>query len=59
MLLLKQNISKKVWIDENMRKSDANNNGSKKYKIEAICNNKVYIKESEVDYLPGLYYLIF
>lgn len=31
---------------------------NKKYKVEDICNNIVYVKESE-RYLLGLYYFIF
>lgn len=30
---------------------------SKKYKIEVICDNKVYAKKAESCYLLGLYYL--
>lgn len=35
-----------------------NNDNGKKYKIEAICNNIVYVRESE-DHLLGFYFLVF
>lgn len=38
---------------------DGKKNGDgKKYKVEAICNSKVYIKESGSSYLSDLPYLI-
>ena len=30
----------------------------KKYKVEAIRDSVVYVKESESDHLPGFYYLV-
>ena len=55
MLLLEQEITRKVWVSKKIPELDAGN--SKKYKMEAICNSAVYAKKSE-DYLPGLYYLV-
>ena len=55
ILLLKKNTTKKEWI-EKVLKLDANNN-SKKYKVEAIKDNAVYIKESK-NYFPNFYYII-
>lgn len=34
-------------------------NVNKLYKIKAIWNNIIYIKKSESNHLPRLYYLIF
>lgn len=31
---------------------------SKEYEVEEICNNKIYIKETDCDYLITLYYLV-
>ena len=31
---------------------------SGKLKIERICNSAVYARKSELDQLPGLYYLV-
>ena len=36
---------------------DTSNKGSKKYKVEAICDSVVYAKETK-SHLPGLYYLV-
>lgn len=58
MLLLKQDITKKEQVDENAIKLDADDNDSKKNKVEAICNNMIYTKKLAV-YLLGLYYLGF
>ena len=56
MLLLKQDTIKKEQMDENVTKLDANN--SKKYKVEAIWYNAIYVEESESSQLPGFYYLV-
>lgn len=58
--MLEQNITRKRWIDENVRQIDfgANDNEGREYKIEKIRNGTVYVKKS-VGYLLGLYYLIF
>lgn len=32
---------------------------NKKYKIEEVWNNTIYIKKLEINYILGLYYLIF
>lgn len=46
----------KEWASGNSHRVKQNNN--KTYKIEFICNSKVYAKESNSGYLPGLYYLV-
>ena len=57
MLLIKQNIIKKRWVNGNIIELDTGNN--KIYKIDAICNNTVYARESKLSYLLEYYYLIF
>ena len=44
-------------VDENVTKFDAGDDESDEYKVEIICNNAVYARES-AGYLPGLYYLV-
>ena len=62
MLLLEHDNTKKGWVDKEVRQMQFNNNGnsnnSGKYKVEAIRDNTVNAKESELGHLPGLYYLI-
>ena len=59
MSLLEQDTIRETQVDKNnATKLDASNNNSKKYKIEIIYNNVVYIKESK-NYLSKLYYLVF
>ena len=58
MSLLKQDITRKERVDENdATKLDAGDNESGEYKMEAIYNSAVHVKES-VGHLSGLYYLI-
>lgn len=40
-------------------KFDADNNSNRKYKIEAIQNRIVFIKELELRQTPRFYYLVF
>ena len=58
MSLLEQNITKKKRVDEDVTELDTSNDKSGKYKVEAICDSMVYVRESE-GHLPGLYYLVF
>ena len=45
-------------MDKQVRQIEFNTyDNSRKYKVEAIWNNAVYIKESK-GYLPRLYYLV-
>ena len=37
---------------------DEGNDESKEYKIEAIWDSAVYVRESESGHLPSLYYLV-
>ena len=57
MLFLKQDITKKQQVDENMTELEFDAGNSEEYKVEAIKDNAVYRKESE-SYLPGFYYLV-
>lgn len=56
---MKQDITKKGQVNKATSKLEFKNDGNnrKKYKVEVICNNTIYIRESE-NYLPGLYYLM-
>ena len=56
--MLVQIIIKKNSIDKNAIKLGTGNNNSKKYKIESICENILYTRES-MGYLSRLYYLVF
>ena len=44
-------------MDENATELNAGNN-SGEYKVEAIWNSAVYVKELKSGHLPGLYYLV-
>ena len=57
MSLLKQDKTRKKQVDKDVTELNAAKN-SGKYKVEAICNSAVYAKESELGYLPRLYYLV-
>ena len=58
MSFLKQNTIKKEQIDEIMTELDTGNKDSKKYKVEAIWDNAVYLNKLESGYLTGFYYLV-
>ena len=55
--LLENDTTKKKQIDKNATKLEFNVGNSEEYKVEAIRDSAIYVKESE-DYLLGLYYLI-
>ena len=58
--LLKQNITRKGWVDEKTAEQlefEAGGN-NEKYEVETICNSAFYVRESEAGHLPGLYYLV-
>ena len=57
MLLLEQNTTKKEQV-EKIPELDANNDNSKKYKVETIWDSAVYINKLKSYHLPGLYYLV-
>ena len=57
--MLKQNTTKKRFIDDNITKLDANSNNSNEYKENIICDSTVYTKESKSDHVPEFYYLVF
>ena len=58
MSLLKQDTTRKRWVNKKIPELDAGNEDSEEYKMEAIWNNAVYVNKSESSYLPGLYYLV-
>ena len=58
MSLLKQNITKKGYINKNVTELDTGNDKSSKYKLEAICDSAVHTKQSE-NHLPELLFLVF
>ncbi len=55
MLLLKQDITKKGQVETAIELDESN---SEEYKVEAICNSKVYTKELYNGHLLGFYYLV-
>ena len=57
MLLLKQNITKKKQVYENVIKLNIDNK-SKEYKMKIIYNSVAYAKELKSGYLQGLDYLV-
>ena len=54
--LLELNTTRKKWVDENVTELEFDAGDSEEYKVEAIRDNAVDVKESE-GYLPGFYYL--
>ena len=58
MSQLKQDITKKKRVDEDVTKLNTNKK-SGKYKVKVSYNSVVYTKESELGYLLRLYYLVF
>ena len=60
MSLLEQDITRKGWVDEmTSRPEFENGDNNEEYKVEAICDSKVYARELDSGHhLPGLYYLI-
>ena len=56
--LLKQDITKEKWMNKKVLELDVGNKGNKKYKVEAIWDNAIYTKKSQLKQLTGLYYLI-
>ena len=46
-------------MNKNIIKLDVDNNKGGEYKLKTIYNNAVYIRKLELDYLLGLYYLVF
>ena len=60
VLLLKQNITRKGWVDKEVRQMEFNagDNDGGEYKVEAIWEGTVYARASKSGHLPGLYYLV-
>ena len=56
--LLEQDIIKKRQVDKNTTELNADDDNSKKYKVEVIWDSAIYAKESKSGHLPGLYYLV-
>ena len=59
MLLLEQDTTRKGRVNKLVRQMEfnADDDDSKKYKIEVIWDSVVYVRKSE-SHLPGLYYLV-
>ena len=59
MSVLEQNTIRKKYVNRNNpTKLDVNDNHNRNYKLKAIFNNAVYIRES-TSYLAKLYNLVF
>ena len=58
--LLEQDTTRKGRVDEEVRqiKFDVGDNKSREYKVEAIRDSAVYVRESKSGYLLGFYYLV-
>lgn len=56
--LLEQDITKKGQVDKIMPSLKIDEGNSKKYKINVICNSKVYTKKLDSGHLLGFYYLV-
>ena len=56
--LLEQNTTRKGWMSKEVSESDAGNEDSKEYEVEAIWDRAVYANKLESGYPPGLYYWI-
>ena len=58
--LLEQDTTRKVRMNKEVRRMefDASDNESGEYKVEAIYDSAVYMRESKSGHLPGLYYLV-
>ena len=50
--------TRKGQVSKKLPKSDANDENSKEYKVEAIWDSAVYANKSESGHLSGLYYLV-
>ena len=60
MSLLEQDITKKGWVDKEVRQMefDTSDNNSGEYNMETLWDSAGYARESESGHLPGLHYLI-
>ena len=60
MSLLEQDTTRKKQVDEEIRQIEFNagDDESGEYKVEAIRDSAVYVRESKSGHLPDLYYLI-
>ena len=57
--MLEQDTTRKGRVNEKiLQLKFKDNSEGEEYELEAICNNTIYVKESESGQLPGLYYLI-
>lgn len=59
MLLLKLDNTKKRWTNKNIIGLDIQTGNKKKYKVEVIRDNVVYIKELKMSYLSRFIILLF
>ena len=58
MSLLEQDNTRKGRLDKNMTELDIGNDNSEEYKVKAIWDSAVYLRESKSGHLPSLYYLV-
>ena len=58
ILRLEQDTTRKEWVMDDATKSDARDNDSSKYKVEAISDSAVYAKKL-ASHLPRLNLLVF
>lgn len=60
MSLLKQDNTRKVRVDKKIRQInfESDDNDNQKYKMKAIRDSAVYVRESKSSHLSELYYLI-
>ena len=57
--LLEQDTTRKDWVDNENNAVELDvHNKSKEYKMEAIQDSAIYVKESKSGHLPDLYYLV-
>ena len=57
MSLLEQDTTRKELVDKKVTELDFEAGDSEKYKVEALRDSAVYVKELK-SHLPGLYYLV-
>ena len=58
MSLLEQDTTRKGRVGKEVRQMEFDASDNKEYKVEAIWDSAVYVKESESGHLPGLDYLV-
>ena len=56
--LLKQDITRKEWVDKRVKELELEAGNSEEYEVGAIWDSAVHASKSESGQLPGLYYLV-